>query len=130
MMCYVREVGPENFPVVLPLIKKLFPAAHITVSQDDLFFVAIYGSKIVGFLHMSEYDDRYVLKGIGVDDDYRNSGNGSMLMEKVEEISAVSEKRIYLKVKATNPALLLYERFGFTLHRFGAICTLVKRPCN
>jgi len=131
MSCLIQEVDPENVDMVLPLIKKIFPNADIEVDEDDLFYVAIHKSKIVGFLHITEKEKYFILKGIGVDERYRNFGNGTSLMEKVEELSKLTEKKIVLKVKCMNPAISLYERFGFTMARpFGPVYTLIKKVHN
>ena len=131
MSCLIQEVDPENVDMVLPLIKKIFPNADIEVDDDDLFYVAIHKSKIVGFLHLTEKEKYFILKGIGVDEGYRNFGNGTSLMEKVEELSKLTEKKILLKVKCMNPAISLYERFGFTIAKpFGPVYTLIKKVHN
>ena len=131
MSCLIQEVDPENVDMVLPIIKKIFPNADIEVDEDDLFYVAIHKSRIVGFLHITEKEKYFILKGIGVDERYRNFGNGTSLMEKVEELSKLTEKKIVLKVKCMNPAISLYERFGFTMARpFGPVYTLIKKVHN
>jgi len=131
MSCLIQEVDPENADMVLPLIRKIFPNAQIRIDEDDLFYVAINNSRIVGFLHLTEKEKCFVLKGIGVDEKHRNSGNGSLLMEKVEELSKITEKKVLLKVRCMNPAISLYERFGFTMGKsFGPIYTLVKKAHN
>ena len=131
MSCLIQEVDPENVDMVLPIIKKIFPNADIEVDEDDLFYVAIHKSKIVGFLHITEKEKYFILKGIGVDERYRNFGNGTSLMEKVDELSKLTEKKIVLKVKCMNPAISLYERFGFTMAKpFGPVYTLIKKVHN
>jgi len=131
MSCLIQEVDPENVDMVLPLIKKIFPNADIEVDEDDLFYVAINKSKIVGFLHLTEREKYIILRGIGVDEGHRNIGNGTSLMAKVDELSKITEKNIVLKVKCLNPAISLYERFGFTMARpFGPVYTLIKKVSN
>jgi len=131
MSCFIQEVDPENVDVVLPLIKKIFPNAYIEVDDDDLFYVAINKSRIIGFLHLTEKEKYFILKGIGVDEGHRNIGNGTLLMHKVDELSKITEKKIVLKVKCLNPAISLYERFGFTMARpFGPVYTLIKKINN
>lgn len=131
MNCLIQEVDPENVDMILPLIKKIFPDAQIEIDDDDLFYVAIHESEIVGFLHLTEKEKCFILKGIGVDESHRNIGNGTSLMEKVEELSKITEKKVVLKVKCMNPAISLYERFGFTMAKsFGPVYTLVKKAHN
>jgi ribosomal protein S18 acetylase RimI-like enzyme len=131
MNCYIQELCPKDAHAVLPLIKKIFPQANIKIDESDLFFVAIHKGRLIGFLHVNEKENCFILKGIGIDEQYRNSGNGSDLMEKVEELSRTTEKKVLLKVKSDNPAVLLYERFGFCLKNdFGPTYTLVKKINN
>lgn len=130
MICTVKEVRQNELSLVLPLIKKIFPNADIRITEDDLFFVAFFQGKIIGFLHLTETERYLFLRGIGVHPDYQDSGHGSTLLRKVDEISELTAKKVYLKVKSTNPAVLLYEKFGFMLHRFGVVYTLVKKPNN
>jgi len=129
-MCTVREVRPHELKIVLSLIRRLFPGASPDIGDDDFFFVAEAAKRIVGFLHIVEYDNYMYIKGIGIHPAHQNKGYGSMLMAKIDEISFLSAKKIYLKAKATNPAILLYEQFGFMARNFGPVCTLVKKPNN
>lgn len=130
MICNVRELKPGEIGRVLSLIKKLFPNADLEIDEDDLFFVAEAENRIVGFLHLVEYEKYLYIKGIGVDPRYQNKGYGTALMNKIDEISYLSAKKIYLKVKATNPAVLLYEQSGFMMRTFGGVYTLVKKANN
>lgn len=130
MICNVRELKPSEIERVLPLIKKLFPNADLEINEDDIFFIAEAENRIIGFLHLVEYEKYIYVKGVGVDPRYQNKGYGTALMNKIDEITYLSAKKIYLKVKATNPAVLLYEQSGFMMKTFGGIYTLVKKANN
>ena len=130
MICNVRELKPSEIERVLPLIKKLFPNADLEINEDDIFFIAEAENRIIGFLHLVEYEKYMYVKGVGVDPRYQNKGYGTALMNKIDEITYLSAKKIYLKVKATNPAVLLYEQSGFMMRTFGGIYTLVKKANN
>jgi ribosomal protein S18 acetylase RimI-like enzyme len=130
MICNVRELKPSEIERVLPLIKKLFPNADLEINEDDIFFIAEAENRIVGFLHLVEYEKYIYVKGVGVDPRYQNKGYGTALMNKIDEITYLSAKKIYLKVKATNPAVLLYEQSGFMMKTFGVVYTLVKKANN
>ena len=130
MICNVRELKPSEIERVLPLIKKLFPNADLEINEDDIFFIAEAENRIIGFLHLVEYEKYIYVKGVGVDPRYQNKGYGTALMNKIDEITYLSAKKIYLKVKATNPAVLLYEQSGFMMRTFGGIYTLVKKANN
>ncbi len=127
MMYTVREIEEGELAEVIPLIKKIFPHACLDIGEDDLFFVATTENKIIGFLHLSEKENCFVLQGLGIDEEHRRLGAGSALMEKVEQILEATDKRIVLKVKSMNPAVNMYERHGFTIKRFGAVHVLEKK---
>jgi len=129
-MVYVREIFEEELKELIPLIKKIFPNAALDFDDDDLFYVATVDSNIVGFMHLVETEDFFVLKGLGVDETRRNQGAGTALMEKLSQISDSTSKKIYLKVKSLNPAVRLYENYGFIVKKFGTVYTLEKKIHN
>ncbi len=130
MICTVREIHHNELKEVIPLIKKIFPEASLEFRGDDIFFVATILGRIVGFMHLIEREDYYILQGLGVDEMHRNHGAGNALMEKLEEISRASNKKVFLKVKSINPAVKLYESYGFTVKRFGTVHILEKNRNN
>jgi len=130
MMYTVKELDESELYRVIPLIKKIFPHACLDVGEDDLFFVATLKDEIVGFLHLVEREECFVLQGLGVDETHRRGGAGTALMEKVEQISEVTDKKIVLKVKSMNPAVNLYEKYGFIVRKFGTVHVLEKKRPN
>ena len=130
MFCEVRELDDDEIDEVIPLIKKLFPKASFDFTGDDLFFVATVEDELVGFMHLVEKDEYFVLQGLGVDEEYRGLGAGSALMDKLEQVSDSTSKKIFLKVKSLNPAVRLYENHGFTVKKFGTVHTLEKNVHN
>ena len=130
MFCEIRELDDDEIDGVVPLIKKIFPNASFDFEGDDLFFVATIKDELVGFMHLVEKDDYFVLRGLGVDEEHRGMGVGTALMDKLEQISDSTNKKILLKVKSLNPALHLYENHGFTIKKFGTVYTLEKKINN
>jgi ribosomal protein S18 acetylase RimI-like enzyme len=130
MIYTVREIEEGELAEVIPLIKKIFPYASLDIGEDDLFFVVTAKDRIVGFLHLVEKENCFVLQGLGVDEEHRRTGAGSALMEKVEQILEATDKRIVLKVKSMNPVVNMYERYGFMMKRFGTIHVLEKKRHN
>jgi len=130
MFCEIREIDDDEISEVVPLIKRIFPKATFDFGGDDLFFVATVKDEIVGFMHLVEKDECFLLRGLGVDEEHRGMGVGTALMDKLEQISDSTNKRILLKVKSLNPALHLYENHGFTVKKFGAVYTLEKKINN
>lgn len=130
MFCEVREIDDDEIEGVIPLIKKIFPRASIDFGNDDLFFVATVKEEIVGFMHLVEKDEYFILRGLGVDEEHRGMGAGNALMEKLEQVSDSTSKKVFLKVKSLSPAMRLYENHGFMTKKFGTVCTLEKKIHN
>jgi len=123
----IRVVKPEELDTVLDLLARIFPYADPEISEDDIFLLAESCGKLVGFAHVIEDDEGVLLQGIGVEESIRCHGVGSALIEKVLEIFSDSDKTIFLKANMSNPALELYERFGFKIKRFGSVHILERK---
>ncbi len=127
-MITIRPVHEKEIDSTKRFIAKIFPAAMVQVTDDDLILVAENDGKMIGFAHVMETQEGIFLQGIGVDKSIRGEGVGSMLLDQVASMLADSPKPIYLKVEALNPAIHLYSRYGFVLKKFGDIHLLVKLP--
>ncbi|WP_338441063.1 GNAT family N-acetyltransferase [Synechococcus elongatus IITB4] len=69
--------------------------------------------------------------------DYRQQGVGTQLLSHLIELATPQFPAISLSVRAENPAIALYERFGFEKipnseikNRVGGISFLMKRPLS
>lgn len=71
----------------------------------------IAGAVVVNRTGMEEYIPENILVYIAVDSTLRGKGIGKQLMKKAIDLS---KGNIALHVEANNPALFLYEKFGFT----------------
>lgn len=71
----------------------------------------ITGAVIINKTGMSGYIPENILVYIATHEDYRGQGIGKKLMEKAISMSSGD---IALHVEADNPAVKLYESFGFT----------------
>lgn len=127
-MIRVRLVSPAEIDEVKDFIRKIFPDAMVSISEDDTVLLAEDQDRIVGFSHVIDEGDRLILQGIGVDKSMRGKGVGTMLMEHTLEMLQDTELPIYLKVKVMNPAIDLYSRYGFFIKKFGTTHVLVKKP--
>lgn len=121
-------VSPAEIDEVKDFIRKIFPDAMVSISEDDTVLLAEDQDRIVGFSHVIDEGDRLILQGIGVDKSMRGKGVGTMLMEHTLEMLQDTELPIYLKVKVMNPAIDLYSRYGFFIKKFGTTHVLVKKP--
>jgi ribosomal protein S18 acetylase RimI-like enzyme len=127
-MIRIKAVGPSEMDTAKDFIRTVFPDAMVQVTDDDLLLLAEEDGRAVGFAHIIEFDDRIVLQGIGVDSSIRGQGVGTLLLEQVLSMFEDTERPIWLKVKAMNPAIDLYARYGFFLKKFGDAHVLVKKP--
>lgn len=84
--------------------------------QDGFILVAydddnIVGSVIINHTNMGGFIPEHILVYIAVDASYRGQGIGKQLMERIIE---TTEGDIALHVEPDNPAVHLYEKYGFT----------------
>jgi len=129
-MISIRMAGPEDMGSTMDLIQSIFPEAAIELSDEDTVLLAERAGKAIGFAHLIDLGDRFVLQGLGVKPSHRGYGIGSMLLDHAMDIVEETGRPMYLKTKSLNPAISLYERYGFQLKRFGSRHVLVRRPFN
>jgi len=125
-MISVRVAAPAEFEAARKFICSLFPDAMVQVEDCDTVLLAEHDGKPIGFLHLIEEEDRFLLQGIGVVESMRSRGVGTLLMERALDLLRHNPKPVYLKVKALNPAVDLYARYGFAMKKFGERHVLVK----
>ena len=79
------------------------------------FYLAIYNSKIVGYVisKISIYESHIL--NLTIDEDYRGNGIASELLEMIiAKCHILGSKMIFLETRITNePAIKLYEKFNF-----------------
>ena len=126
----IRVIKGEELESVLGLISQVFPEADPEMSEDDIFLLAESSGKPIGFAHMIEDEEKVILQGLGVEESIRGQGVGSALIERALDIYSITDKSVYLKTQLSNPALELYEKFGFAIKRFGMVHVLEKRREN
>jgi ribosomal protein S18 acetylase RimI-like enzyme len=127
-MITIRLVGPGELDEAKDFIRSIFPQAMVQITDEDTVFLAEMHGRPVGFAHLIDDGDSILLQGIGVDKSVRGQGVGTILLEHVLGGLRDSDRPIFLKVKAMNPAIDLYQRYGFMLKRFGDVHVLVKKP--
>ncbi len=123
----VRMVRPSEMDVAKNFIRSVFPDAMVQVTDEDTLLLAECEGRMVGFAHIVDTGDKILLQGIGVDPLMRGQGVGTILLEHILETLGETERPIFLKVKALNPAIELYSRYGFMLKKFGDVHVLVKK---
>ncbi|MFN7991256.1 MAG: GNAT family N-acetyltransferase [Candidatus Micrarchaeia archaeon] len=130
-MINVRVIRPSELDLAKNFIRSIFPHAMVQVTDDDTILIAEEMGRPVGFAHIVDDGDRILIQGIGVERSMRGQGVGTLLLEHVLDALRDTDRPIFLKVKATNPAIDLYSRYGFMLTRFGeSVHVLVKKTAT
>ena len=129
-MISIRLANESELDSVKKFIRSIFPNAMVNVTEEDTLLLAERETKMVGFAHIVEDEEKIILQGVGVEKSMRGQGVGTMLIEHALDLLTDTEKPIYLKVKVMNPAIDLYRRHGFFIKRFGTTNVLVKKPNN
>lgn len=101
------------------LLYQLDLDAEITFSEDEFYYKIVRNNEMVGFVGLMLKDDELFhsrvlyLYRLYIDDNYRNLGIGTKVMEKLIEMAKEMERDIELECFDNNPAIHLYERMGF-----------------
>ncbi|MEM3060437.1 MAG: GNAT family N-acetyltransferase [Candidatus Anstonellales archaeon] len=127
-----RVLDEEDFCDIYPVVKAIFPSSQIRFSDKDVYFYARVKKEVVGFSHVFDKGGgTYVLQGIGVLPKFRNRGIGGKLADKaIKFCEQKGALRILLRVRCTNPAVLLYLKKGFYLKKesFGSYTLERRKP--
>lgn len=85
-------------------------------NPNTVFFTAVCGTNISGFINGSYVLDEAELLNIAVSEDCRRMGIAEMLMKNFEsELQGFGVRTIFLEVREGNiPARSLYEKCGYT----------------
>lgn len=117
---YVRDWGRAN------------DGGFIALDQDDQALGAIWLRLLTGTEKGFGYVDEHTPEmGMAVLPAFRGQGIGTRLLARLIAIATGVHEQICLSVAADNPALRLYERFGFeVVNRSGATVTMRFRLGN
>lgn len=111
--CYVR---PQHIPVVNAMCRTFFwPGIDLSESLQypDFSCIAMYRKLVVGFAFMVpdvKFNEAYI-PFIFTHPEWRKSGIAKFMLYHL--IQTCMGKDVTLHVSVTNPALLLYQKFGF-----------------
>ena len=107
-------VGLEEAPVYNPWRSSEFER-EVKENKMAIYYVAVEAGRVIGYAGMWHVVMEGHITNVGVLQEARRKGVGSMLMEKIIEV-AVEKKMegITLEVRMGNaPAQALYHKFGF-----------------
>ncbi|MDE1798419.1 MAG: GNAT family N-acetyltransferase [Candidatus Micrarchaeota archaeon] len=126
----IRPARPSDRPAIERLAGQLFPRSAPTFGDSDHYFVAHFGERLAGWVHLRERERSVVLQGLAVHPSLRRRGIGQALLRLA--LRAAQARRparpVALKVQATNaPALSLYLQEGFSLRPGAGPAYLLRR---
>jgi N-acetylglutamate synthase-like GNAT family acetyltransferase len=130
-MRMVRIATEDDYDEIARLIEELFPDKAMKTDKEDIYFVAEVNGAIAGFAHAVLTPRRVALQGIGVAENMRGAGIGTLLLDRViAYCKEIGQPEICLRVKALNPAARMYAKKGFVVRRFGSVCSLTRREAT
>ncbi|XP_068981366.1 cysteine-rich protein 2-binding protein [Bombus flavifrons] len=115
---YVR---PQHIPAINSLCSQFFwPGIDLTecLQYPDFSCVVLYKKLIIGFAILVPdvgYNEAYISFFL-TRPEWRRSGIGTFMLYHL--IQTCMGKDVTLHVSATNPALILYQKFGFKVEEF------------
>ena len=104
------EFRPIYVDVALERLRKAIPMGNAKVK------VLEEGGQVIGFMviDLDGENRKGVLNWVFVEETYRGQGYGGRLMDwAMEEFEAIQAEQIDLNVVCGNPAVGLYEKYGF-----------------
>ena len=111
----IEEIERRSYPT--PWSRSMFAGELAKPSSICLgaFEGDVEDGKLCGYLVVSRYVDAWHVMNIAVDPEQRGRGIGTMLLERLFELTADDARRGYtLEVRVSNgTAIGLYERLGF-----------------
>ncbi|XP_076762459.1 ada2a-containing complex component 2 isoform X2 [Xylocopa sonorina] len=116
--CYVR---PQHIPAINSLCNQFFwPGIDLTecLQYPDFSCVVLYKKLVIGFAVLVPdvgYNEAYISFFL-TRPEWRRSGIGTFMLYHL--IQTCMGKDVTLHVSATNPALILYQKFGFKVEEF------------
>ncbi|CAH1775694.1 unnamed protein product [Owenia fusiformis] len=116
--CYIR---PQHIPSVNALARQFFwPGIDLSecLQYPDFSCVVLYRKFLIGFAFMVpdvKYNEAYI-SFLFTHPEWRGAGIGTFMLYHL--IQTCMGKDVTLHVSATNPAMLLYQKFGFKPEEF------------
>ena len=112
----IEEIERRSYPT--PWSRSMFAGELAKPSSICLgaFEADAEDGALVGYLIVSRYVDAWHVMNVAVDPEHRGRGVGTMLLERLFDLTADDARRGYtLEVRVSNrKAIGLYERLGFS----------------
>lgn len=76
--------------------------------------IVLVEEKPVGVLTLTDWGEQLHLTWLAILPEWQRQGLGSQLLKHCQQVAATAGQSLSLQVLKNNPAVRLYERFGFT----------------
>jgi ribosomal-protein-alanine N-acetyltransferase len=117
----IRQLAYADLPHVIAIERRAFPTPWslamfvLELSKPTgICLAALEEGEMVGYLVCSRYDTVWHLMNVAVEPGRQRQGIASQLLERLFEQADKPREQYTLEVRTSNePAIRLYERFGF-----------------
>jgi [ribosomal protein S18]-alanine N-acetyltransferase len=117
----LRALTYADLPQVIAIERRAFPTPWslamfvLELSKPSgICLAGLLEGRIVGYLVCSRYDTVWHVMNVAVDDRLRRAGIAIGMLDRLFELADRPNEQYTLEVRASNdPAIKLYERFGF-----------------
>jgi [ribosomal protein S18]-alanine N-acetyltransferase len=117
----IRQLAYADLPQVIAIERRAFPTPWslamfvLELSKPSgISLAALIDDALVGYLVCSRYDSIWHVMNVAVDDGLRRQGLATSMLERLFELADKPNEQYTLEVRTSNdPAIRLYERFGF-----------------
>ena len=117
----IRRLAYADLPQVIAIERRAFPTPWslamfvLELSKPSgISLAALIDDALVGYLVCSRYDSIWHVMNVAVDDGLRRQGLATSMLEQLFELADKPNEQYTLEVRTSNdPAIRLYERFGF-----------------
>ena len=124
----IRDCGSDDLDAVMAIMAAAFEPTYgeawtrsqcagiLPMAGVSLRLAGRSDGSVAGFALLRAIADEAELLLLAVDPDARQAGIGAALLEDfITLATARGARRLHLEVRDGNPAIALYERFGFSL---------------
>lgn len=108
LFTHLEQFGDDKDVIAKSLNYIVDKGGHLVLCFEEN---QIVGACVVNHTHMDSYIPENILVYLATDLNRRRSGIGTLIMKEVLD---VCRGNILLRIDANNPAIKLYEKFGFT----------------
>ena len=117
----IRRLTYADLPQVIAIERRAFPTPWslamfvLELSKPSgVCLAAEADGELVGYLVCSRYDTVWHVMNVAVDDRLRRQGIATSMLDRLFELADRPGEQYTLEVRTSNdPAIRLYERFGF-----------------